>query len=238
MFPETRWSAIEAARSDDPIERRRALDRLAAVYWRPVYKYLRVRWRRSVEDAQDLTQEFFATLVERGTLDAYDPARARLRTYLRACIDALAANADRDAARLKRGGGAVPLSLEFELAEGELARTGLPSPERIDEFFEREWVRSLFTAAVDRLRSELAAGDRSLRFTVFSRYDLEEAGPDRPTYAALASELGIAATDVTNHLAAARREFRRIVLEVLRETTASDEEFRREARSLLGHAAE
>lgn len=238
MFPVTRWSAIEGTRSADPEQRRRAYDRLASVYWKPVYKYLRARWRREADDAQDLTQELFASIVERGTLDHYDPARARLRTFLRGCVDALVSDADRDARRLKRGGGRAPLSLEFELAEGELSRTGLPSPERIDEFFEKEWVRSLFSAAVDRLRTSLAGEDKLAWFALFERYDLEEHDGARPTYAELAREQGIAETDVTNRLASVRRGFRRVVLEILRETTATEEEFRREARSLLGHAPE
>ena len=238
IFPATRWSAIEGTRSSDPDERRRALDRMVSVYWKPVYKYVRARHQRSPEDAQDLTQEFFASLIERGTLDAYDPRKARLRTFLRSCVDALVANADRDARRLKRGGGNVPLSLEFELAEGELARTGLPSGEHLDDFFEREWMRSLFQAAVDQLRLSCAAKGREVVFTVLERYDLDDAEPGRPSYAELAREFGISMTDVTNHLSAARREFRRISLDILRETTASDDEFRREARSLLGHAPE
>jgi hypothetical protein len=73
---------------------------------------------------------------------------------------------------------------------------------------------------------------------VFARYDLDDAEPGRPSYAALAGELGLSITDVTNHLAAARREFRRISLELLRQMTGSEDEFRREARSLLGHSPE
>jgi RNA polymerase sigma-70 factor (ECF subfamily) len=237
-FPATRWSAIEAARSEDPGERRRALDRIVSIYWKPIYKYVRARYRRSPEDAQDLTQEFFASLLERRTLDAYDPRHARLRTFLRSCVDAAVANADRDARRLKRGGGTSPLSLDFELAEGELARAGLPSPERLDDFFEREWVRSLFAAAVDRLRETYAERGREVAFSLFARYDLDDAEPGRPTYTDLAREFGVPVTDVTNWLAAARRDFRRISLEILRETTSTDDEFRREARSLLGHGPE
>jgi RNA polymerase sigma-70 factor (ECF subfamily) len=238
IFPATRWSAIEGARSEDPEERRRAFDRIVSVYWKPIYKYVRARYPRPAEDAQDLTQEFFASLLDRGTLDAYEPRKARLRTFLRSCVDALVANADRDARRLKRGGGTRPLSLEFELAEGELARTGLPSPERLDAFFEKEWVRSLFAAAVDQLRAQCAAKGKEAVFALFERYDLDDAEPGRPTYADLAREFAISVTDVTNHLAGARREFRRISLDLLREMTASDDEFRREARSLLGHAPE
>jgi RNA polymerase sigma factor (sigma-70 family) len=237
-FPATRWSAVEAARSADPDERRRAFDRLVSLYWKPVYKYIRARYRRSPEDAQDLTQEFFGALIDRRALEAYDPRKARLRTFLKSCVDDLVANADRDAGRLKRGGGAVPVSLEFELAEGELAAVGLPGPGHVDDFFEREWIRSLFAAAVEQLRATFVAKGRDVVFAVFARYDLDDAEPGRPTYADLANEHGIQVTDVTNYLAAARREFRRICLDILRETTASDEEFRREARSLLGHAPE
>lgn len=236
IFPATRWSAIDALRRDDPDERRRGLDRLASIYWKPVYKYIRARHRRSPDDAQDLTQDFFASLLDGGRLASYDPKRARLRTFLRTCIDAMIANSDRDARRQKRGGGAAVLSLEFELAEGELARAGLPSPERLEDFLDREWARSLFAAAVEQLRAACETGGKPVVFQVFSRYDLDDAEPGRPTYADLAREFGIAPTDVTNYLAAARRDFRRICFDILRETTASDGEFRREALSLLGHA--
>jgi RNA polymerase sigma factor (sigma-70 family) len=234
IFPATRWSAIEGARSDDPVTRRRALDQIVAAYWRPVYKYIRARWRKSAPDAQDLTQEIFATLIEGGTLAGYQPARARLRTYLRSCVDALVANADRDARRQKRGGDTAPLSLEFELAEGELARTGLPAEDGVEAFFEREWVRSLFALAIERMRRDFARRGKELHFRLFERYDLDDGEPGRATYAGLASEFAIAITDVTNHLAFARREFRRFTLDVLREMTATDDEYRREARALLG----
>jgi len=236
LFPVSRWSAIEGARSADPVERRRAQDRLAGLYWKPVYKYMRLRWRRDAEDAADLTQELFASLIERDAFASYDPSRSRLRTFIRSCIDALVANADRDARRLKRGGGAPTISLDSESAERELARTGPPSPDRIDEVFEQEWTRSIFSAAVDRLREACSAKGRHAAFTLFERRDLADHDGAAPTYAELGRELGLSETDVTNKLAAVRREFREIVLDVLRETTATDEEYRREARSLLGHA--
>jgi hypothetical protein len=88
------------------------------------------------------------------------------------------------------------------------------------------------------LRAHFAAKGRDVVFAVFARHDLDDAEPGRPSYGELAREFGIPITDVTNHLSAARREFRRISLDILRETTASDDEFRREARSLLGHAPE
>ena len=97
-FPETRWSAVVAARSDDPAERRRALDILIGAYWKPVYKYIRIHWNKSADEAQDLTQDFFTRLLEKDFLDRYDPARARLRTYLRVCVDGVVANEAKAAA--------------------------------------------------------------------------------------------------------------------------------------------
>jgi len=239
-FPTTRWSAIVAARSADPTERTRALDVLLAAYWRPVYKYIRLRWTKSSEDAQDLTQDFFARLVEKNLLDGYDPARGRLRTFLRACVDHLVTNQERDERRQKRGGGALHLSLDFQSADGELQRLDPALPPEMDEFFEREWARSVFSAGVERLRASLGSCGKSVYFRIFERYDLEEpldGGADqRPSYQDLAREFGLTTTTVTNYLAHARREFRRIVLDFLRETAATDEEFRREARSLLGAA--
>jgi len=236
-FPPTRGSAVVAARSGDAVERRIGLERIAAAYWKPVFKLLRVRWNKSREDAEELTQEFFARMIEKDFLAGYDPAKGRLRTYLRTCVDAVAMNDARDAGRLKRGGDTQLVSLDFEMAEGELKRGGPAAPGRSDDLFEQEWVRSLLALALDRLRTECEARGKTTPYRLFERYDVAELDP-RPTYAQLASELGIASTDVTNHLAWARREFRRIVLDTLRDMTASEEEFRREARALLGIAIE
>src|SRR6266849_4254626 len=102
-FPPTRWSVIDAARSTDPAEQGRALETLFAAYWKPVYKYVRLRWNRPAEDAQDLTQGFFAELLERELLAKYDPAKSRLRTYLRLCVDSFVMNQEKAAHRQKRG---------------------------------------------------------------------------------------------------------------------------------------
>ena len=234
-FPQTRHSLLLAARSRDPEERRRAFDVLAASYWKPVYKYLRLRWRAAPEDAEDLTQGFFARAFEKGFFDHFDPARARFRTFLRTCLDAHAANARAAARRLKRGGAAVTFSLDFASAEGELQRQPAAADTDMEEYFHREWVRSVFALAVDALRRQSEARGRGSAFEVFRRYDLDDADrEERPTYAALGLALGLPATQVTNHLAAMRREFRRLVLESLREQCASEEEFRAEARALLG----
>ncbi len=235
-FPVTRWTAVERSRSAEPAERREGFDALIAVYWKPIYKYLRLRWRRSNEDAKDLTQEFFARMISSDLLERYDPAQARLRTFLRTCLDRQVHNSDRDASRLKRGGDATLVPMDFVAAEAELARVSASPETSMDEVFEREWIRSLFGLAVDALREECEARNRELDFKLFERYDLDMESAERPTYSQLATEFGVKETTVTNRLAAARRRFRTLVLDRLRQMTGSEEEFRREARSVLGVA--
>jgi DNA-directed RNA polymerase specialized sigma24 family protein len=232
-------SAVLAARSDDPAERSRALEAIAAAYWKPIYKYLRIRWGKSNEDAKDQTQDFFAKLFEKEFLDDFDPAKARLRTFLRICVDRFVANEAKAAKRLKRGGGATHLSLDFDAAENELQRAWplvqlVSSPESVDEFLKKEFIRSLFGLVLDDLRGECERCGKQIHFRLFEIYDLDGNGASNASYAELAKEFEIAPTDVTNYLAFARREFRRIALERLREMTGSEDEFRREARSLLG----
>src|SRR5262245_61288292 len=110
-FPATRRSAVVAVGSDDPAERARSFELLVRAYWKPVYKYLRLRWKRDAEEARDLTQAFFARSFEKRTFAVFDPSRARFRTYLRACLDRFALEQARSERREKRGGQAVVLSL-------------------------------------------------------------------------------------------------------------------------------
>jgi len=239
-FPRTRWSVIDAARSGDETERARAMDTLCAAYWKPVYKYVRLRWKREIEDTQDLTQGFFAQVIERGLLDRYEPAKSRLRTYLRVCVDRFVMNEEKAAKRLKRGGSVSHVALDFAGAEEELSGAtmdpaAIPSPESLEDFFEKEWVRGLFELAVEDLRKLCEANERERTFRLFEEYDL--AGDETTSYEKLAAEYGIPVTDVTNALAWARREFRRGALERLREVCGSEEEFQREARSVFGWEA-
>src|SRR5262249_38818917 len=136
-----------------------------------------------------------------------------------------------DAHRQKRGNAAVHISLDFDEAEHELAAAA--TTESPEDYFEKEWVRNLFALAVERLRVHCESAGKMMQFTLFERYDLDET-ETRASYAALAAELNLPLTDVTNYLAFVRREFRRCVLAQLQEMTGSEEEFRREAQSLLG----
>jgi len=231
VFPVTRHSVLLAMRSDDPAQRKCAAETIAATYWKPIYKYVRLKWNLECEAAQDFTQEFLLRLIEKDFLDSFDPAKARLRTFLRTCADRLYLNQVRDAQRQKRNGGtAIPL--DFDEAEQEFAKRKTPaSPEA---YFEKECVRHLLSLAVERLRAKCESSGKAVHFKIFHDYDLDHDADTVPSYSKLAAKYQLPATDVTNYLAWARREFRACVLQQLREMSATDEEFRREAKSILG----
>ncbi len=237
-FPLTRHSVVRAMADPDPAARVAAYEAIVRGYWRPVYAYIRLRWRRDAEDARDLTQEFFARAFEKEYLSRYDASRARFRTFLRTCLDAFVANEQQHTGRLKRGGGYRMEPLDFERAERELPSLLTTEDGDPEACFRREWIRALFAAAVDELRGRCEHRGHAIAFALFTRYDIEGSDScERLTYAALAVELGTTPATVTNQLAWARREFRDIVLSSLRALCATDEEFAAEARALLGVAA-
>ncbi len=227
-FPTTRRSVVLSLSSADAAERARAFDTLVACYWKPLYKYARVTWSRKREDAEDLTQSFFARAFEKESLATYDPAKASFRTFLRLLFDRHVSNEWTAGHRLKRGGGEV--HIDFDAAEAEIGRDS--SPVTPEEYFHREWVRSMFALAVSRLHARCEAEGKQIHYAIFEAYDLDD---DRGvSYRDLAVRFDVPETQVTNYLAAMRRRFREIVLEALREVTATDAELRRESRALLG----
>ena len=232
-FPTTHRSAVRGAASEDPVTRERAWGALVRAYWKPAYKHVRIRWKASREDAEDATQGFFARAMERDFLAAFDPERGRFRTFFRVCLDRFVSNEKKSAGREKRGGGAAPLPLDFAEAEREIALAGAAAWASPEEIFDREWRRSLFALAIGEFAAECEAAGKAGHFALFAAYDLAE--PDaRPTYEDLARERGLPATTVTNHLAYARRELRRILLAKLEEITETEDELHYEAKLLLG----
>jgi RNA polymerase sigma factor (sigma-70 family) len=214
-FPSTQASLLDAAAAGLPGE---ALERILALYWKPVYRFIRLKFRKNNEDAKDLTQSFFAAALQRDFIGRFDPAKASFRTYLRMAVERFAANQHAAANRQKRGGG-----VEFEPAEEQAATT--ESPEQV---FEREWQRQLFALALDELRAHCEECGKHLQLRIFEAYDLADG--ERPSYAELAVRHGIPETSVTNHLAWARRILRTFVTERIRGTTSGPRELREEMR--------
>ena len=225
---------VAAIRSERAGGRGSELDVLVTAYWKPVFKYVRLKWHATPDDAAELTQGFFLRAFEKEFVASFDPAKAKFRTFLRTCLDGFVANARQADARLKRGGHVALVPIDFDEAERELRHQAINAIDDFDAYFHREWLRGLFATAAIRLREACAARGRADRFTLFQAYDLAGDDSPRPTYADLARRLGLSTVDVTNELAAARREFRRFVLEALREQCATDEEFEAEMRTLTG----
>jgi RNA polymerase sigma factor (sigma-70 family) len=207
QFPVTRHSLIRAAAGEGQ-PARAALEEVLSIYWKPAYKHVRIQWNRSNEQAKDLVQGFFVAMLEQNLLSDFDPAKGRLRTWLRACLDRYVMKQDESAGRLKRGGG-VEFTFDFEAAERELASTS-PSAEDV---FLREWEREVFARALEDLRELCLTTGRQTQHRIFEQYDLVDGA--RPSYADLAAKHGIPATTVTNYLAWARRELKRLVRERL-----------------------
>lgn len=227
---------MRRVRSSDADTRARAQDALAAVYWMPIYAYVRLNHHQEPPDAEDLTQGFFVDALRRDLFARYDPQRARFRTFVRRCVDSYVINSLQAEHRVKRGGRASFVPIEMADLETRLTAEEDPRDDP-DAVFHREWVRSVLVNAIALLRERYEAEGKAIHLALFERYDLASSADKRPTYSSLATELGIPATQVTNWLAATRRDFRAIVLETLRDLSGSDEEFREEARALLTSSA-
>ncbi|MBI1827852.1 MAG: sigma-70 family RNA polymerase sigma factor [Planctomycetes bacterium] len=233
-FPLTQRSMIDAIRGDDPLARGCAVQTMVAAYWKPIYKYIRMMWQASNEEAKDLTQGFFVALMEKGFIEKYAIQRASFRTYLRLCVDGYVTNERKAARRQKRGGDHRLVSLDFNAADAEFSQLR-QSENNAEAYFDRECLRSLFEMATSLLRASCEASGKGMHLLLFERYDLHngDAG-GRPTYEQLAAEFNLPVTQVTNHLAWARRTFRRCTLDALRELIGNDEEFREESQRLFG----
>ena len=177
--------------------------------------------------AADLAERwFFENVVRRGLLATYQPARARFRTFLRTCLDHHAVDQHRRRSAQRRGGGAG--EVELSDAEHALADHAAVDP---DQLFEAEWLRHIMQLAITRLDERLTAAGKPTHAALFRAFHV---GDSAPTYAEAAAEHGCSVTDVTNWLHGARKEFRKIALELLRELTLDDDDFAAEAMAVFG----
>lgn len=228
-FPPTRWSIVRDARSGGLQDSRLALERLAEAYWGPVYCLIRRGWREEQEDAKDLTQDFFACLLERGGIEGFEPEKGRFRSYLFAAVKHFMLQRRRDESRQKRGGGRVPFAIH------DLEGRGLEpaDPQRPpEEVFQEEWVASLLRQSVEELREEYRLAGKKVSFRAFEMYDLAE--EPRPTYGQIAARLSIAEHDVHNHIGNVRRRLKEVLRAHVRETLADPADLDDEMRLLFG----
>jgi RNA polymerase sigma-70 factor (ECF subfamily) len=213
QFPTTRWSRVILAGCPDAPDARESLAELCSAYWYPLYAYIRRRGH-DPDRARDLTQDFFARVLEKNLLAEADPARGRFRSFLRTvCAHFLCNSRDREQAQ-KRGGGRAVLSIDGTDAEGRYAielAEGL-SPERI---FDRSWALTLLGRVLDGLGREYDEAGKTATFQALR--DLLAGAPDASSYASVAARLGT--TEGAARVAALR--LRRRYGELLRQEIAA-----------------
>jgi RNA polymerase sigma-70 factor (ECF subfamily) len=219
-FAATRWSMVLAAADQQPgAKSRRALEELARLYWYPLYAYIR-RHGHDAPTAEDLTQEFFARLIEKQSLAAVDRSKGKFRSFLLASVKHFLANEwDKQRAQ-KRGGGVRVIPLDAQEAESRYAVEPADdqTPERL---FERRWALAVLDQVLLRLRAQYQAKGQTPLFEAL-KYRLT-AGGGAPRYAELAQELGMTpnALMVASHRL--RRQYREMLWQEIAQTVASPE---------------
>lgn len=215
-FQTTRWSLIQAAVGQDSAAARDALATLCEAYWYPVYAFVR-RSGNDPDEARDLTQGFFARLLEKRDIGSADPARGRFRGFLLGSVRHFVAN-ERDRARaLKRGGGQPLLSIDYTDAEGRYL-VEPADPATPESLFLRQWALTVVDSALKRLAEEYGAQGKQRLFRRLQQ-TLAGTAPDA-SRRELAEELGMseAALNVTVHRL--RRRFRHCLKEEVAQTLA------------------
>lgn len=227
LFATTRWSVVLAARCDND-GAREPLNALCSSYWYPLYAFVR-RQGVSAEDAQDLTQEFFARLLSNAWLEDVELGRGRFRSWLVACMKHFLANEWDKARAQKRGGDLVFIELDAQTAESRYAiepADGFSA----EKLYDRRWALTLLERTLDRLEEEMTQSGRLKQFESLKFCLIGERGP---SYATVATQLGLSegAVKVTVHRM--RERYRALIREEVAQTVESETEIESEMRLLL-----
>lgn len=230
-FPTTRWSLIVASIQRPTTKATDALAHLCASYWYPLYAYAR-RKCAHIEDAQDLTQGFFACMLEKEYLEDFDRERGRFRTFLLASFRHFIVNEHNRERRQKRGAGKVVLWVDMQDAERRyLLDPGHDvTPEKL---YERRWAIALLDRALEKMRQEARDSNQFDRLRVFLTGE-----PPGIAYSALASELGTTEAALKVAVHRLRRKFRDTLRTEIADTVASPEEVKEEMYYLLSVLSE
>lgn len=228
-FATTSWSIVLAAAQGVSRESRQALESLCETYWLPVYTYAR-RVAGSAEDAQDITQGFFAHLLEKEAIAKATPDRGRFRAFILTALKNFMANEHDRIRAEKRGGGRVPLSLNFDAGESryQIEPTYEVTPETV---FERRWVLTLLDQVLDRLRTELAEVGRETHFEKLKGGLLGEMS--QPEYEEAAAILGLTVTAATQAAYRMRKRYRELFRQEVARTVDKDSDVDDEIGRLL-----
>jgi len=228
QFATTRWSVVLAAGRDDSAVALAALETLCRAYWYPLYAYVRRRGHAE-HDAQDLTQGFFAHLLQREVFGAVVPGRGRFRSFLLASLNHfLADQHDRQQAQ-KRGGGETDFSLDALEAERryQIEPVDGETPETL---FERRWAIAMIDGAMARLEQEFASAGKGPWFEQLRGFLVE--GAEGQSYAEVAAHLDMTEDAVRKAAQRLRHSFRRAIREELAQTVATPADIEEELRHL------
>jgi RNA polymerase sigma factor (sigma-70 family) len=228
-FFTTHWSVVLAAGDQDSAEAQPALARLCRSYWFPIYAFIRKRGH-SPEEAQDLTQQFFATFLEKNYVARAARERGRFRTFLMSSVQNFLHN-ERDRAQAqKRGGGKTWLSLDQTGAED---RYQIEPVEESDpaKAFEQRWAATLLENILVRLRSEYVQSDRGELFEALQAHLWGEA--DSIPYSSLAEQHDLSVSNIKVIAHRLRERYREILREEIAQTVAQPAEVDDEIRYLM-----
>ncbi len=232
-FKTTQWSVVLSARRESDVAHdtdwREALESLCRQYWYPLYAYLRRKGYRP-EDAQDLTQGFFASLIEKDYLQAVDPQRGRFRWFMMDAIGKFASKWQAAEKAQKRGGDRKILSIDFDTGEARYAREPVDAwtPERL---FDREWALRLLTQALDLLRDDFKQQGKLRHFDMLKAYLSADSRP--PSYAQTAGELGLSLTAAKVAIHRVRERYRETIRRLVADTLDPSESLDDEIDQLL-----
>lgn len=229
QFRTTHWSVVLQAGGEASAESVAALEKLCRAYWQPICAFAR-RKGRSEEDAKDLTQEFFARLLERKDFSGVDPRKGRFRTFLLAAFTHFLANDHDRATALKRGGGQTPISLD-QFPPGELEVISSAENAPPGALYDLSWAQTILRAALRRLKEEMATGEKRRQFDELEGFLTLNADP--ATYAVTANRLGVAVSSVPVLVHRLRQRYRALVREEVAQTVSSPTELDEEMRHLF-----
>ena len=228
-FETTHWSIVLAAGHRSSPDSDEALESLCRTYWYPLYAYVRRRVP-NVHEAQDLTQEFFARLVERNYVTEADPVRGRFRAFLLTAFKHFLSK-ERDKAKAqKRGGGRAPVSLDFLSGESRLSIE--PSEDlTAEQVYDRQWAVTLLDRVMDHLCDEFVRAGKRPQFDQLKGFLIgEQAGV---TYADVANALGVTEGTVKMTVHRMRKRYRKLLRSEIAQTVASPGDVDDEIRSLV-----
>jgi RNA polymerase sigma-70 factor (ECF subfamily) len=229
-FAATRWSiVIAAAGGSEATNSRRALEELAGLYWFPLYSFIRRRGHDHAQ-AEDLTQEFFARLLEKKFLNSVDPAKGKFRSFLLACVKHFLANEWEKSQSIKRGGAIKLLSLDGPAADARYEREQADNltPERL---FERRWALAVLEQVMNRLQIEHAAAGKADLFEALKSFLAGEG--DSQSYATIGERLNMTAGAVKVAVHRLRSRYRQLLKDEIAQTVADPGEVEEEIRYLL-----